>query len=143
MINLKASWEFWALSAGVFAALTAIFIKAGIENINSDYASFIRTLIILPLLVVFLVYTGQWKNSGAWSMRNWLFIALSAIATTASWISYFRALKIGSASQVVPVEKISIVLVAFLGVIFLNENLSFLNWIGIMLVVVGAILIGR
>jgi len=127
MINLKASWEFWALSAGVCAALTAIFIKVGIENINFDYASFIRTLIILPLLVVFLIYTGQWKNTSIWSVRNWLFIALSSIATTASWISYFRALKIGSASQVVPVEKIGIVLVAFLGVIFLNENLSFLN----------------
>ena len=143
MINLKETWEFWALTAGIFAALTAIFIKAGIGSVNSDYALLIRTLIILPLLVIFLLSTNQWNIRGTWTSRNWVFLTLSAIATTASWIAYFRALKIGSVSQVVPVEKISIVLVALFGVFFLKENLSVLNWLGIFLVAIGSIFIGR
>ena len=142
-MNIKDSWEIWALTAGIFAALTAIFIKAGIESVNSDYALFIRTLIILPLLAIFLLSTNQWNNQGTWTTRNWVFLSLSAIATTASWIAYFRALKIGSVSQVVPVEKISIILVALFGVFFLKENLSILNWLGVFLVVIGSIFIGR
>jgi transporter family protein len=143
MLSLKDSWEFWALSAGLFAALTAIFIKVGIQNINADYAVFIRTLIILPLIAAFLIFTDQWQSPASWSSRTWLFLALSAIATTASWISYFRALKLGPVSQVAPIEKISLVLVAVFGLMFLNEELSRQNWLGIVLVLIGVILIGR
>jgi len=143
MLNLRDSWQFWALTAGAFAALTAILIKLGIEEINSDYATFIRTLIILPLLAAFLYFSGQFKNPGPLSSRTIIFLTLSAIATAASWLAYFRALKIGNVSQVAPLEKISILLVALFGVLFLRENFSSFNWLGLILILLGTLLIWR
>jgi len=143
MLNLRESWQFWALTAGVFAALTAILIKLGIEEINSDVATFIRTLIILPLLAAFLYFSGQFKNPGPLSSRTITFLALSAGATALSWLAYFRALKIGAVSQVAPLEKISILLVALFGILFLRENFSTLNWLGLIFILLGTLLIGR
>lgn len=135
------SWQFWAVLSAVFAALTAIFAKIGIENINSDFATFIRTIVILVTLAFILLATGQFQNPGSVSGRTYLFLLLSGLATGASWICYFRALKIGEAAKVAPIDKLSVVMVAIFGVIFLGEKLTVPNWLGIALIGVGAVLV--
>jgi transporter family protein len=132
-----SSWQFWAVLSAIFAALTAIFAKIGIENINSDFATFIRTIVILVTLAFILLATGQFQNPGSVSGRTYLFLLLSGLATGASWICYFRALKIGEAAKVAPIDKLSVVLVAVFGVIFLGERLSTPNWLGVALIAVG------
>lgn len=139
-INVE-SWQFWAVLAAIFAALTAIFAKVGIENVGSDYATFIRTAIILIVLGAILTATKQFQAPSELSGRTWLFLTLSGLATGASWLCYFRALKIGQASQVAPVDKLSVVLVAVFGVTFLGEKLSAANWLGIGLIGCGAVLV--
>ncbi|HEY2987588.1 MAG TPA: EamA family transporter [Candidatus Binatia bacterium] len=136
------SWQLWAVLSAVFAALTAIFAKIGVENVNSDLATFIRTLIIAAVLAALLLATGQLQAHGNLSSRTILFLVLSGLATGASWVCYFRALKLGQASQVAPIDKLSVVLVALLGVAFLGERLSPANWVGIVLIAGGAILVG-
>ncbi len=134
-------WQFWALLSAVFAALTAIFAKVGIEAINSDLATLIRTGVILVTLVLIVVVSGQWQSPSTISGRTWLFLVLSGLATGASWLCYFRALKIGQAAQVAPIDKLSVVLVAIFGVLFLGETLSLRGWIGVTLVGAGAVLL--
>ena len=141
MISFTQSWQFWALLAAVFAALTAIFAKVGIENIDSDYATFIRTLVIIGVLGVMLTALGKWQSPSAIPMKSWIFLVLSGLATGASWLAYFRALKIGDAARVAPVDKLSIVLVAIFGVVFLGEKLAPLNWIGVVLILCGVVLV--
>ena len=135
------SWQFWALLSAAFAALTAVFAKVGIENINSDFATFIRTVVILCILGAILVGTGQWQPLGSVSGRSYLFLALSGLATGASWICYFRALKLGDAARVAPVDKLSVVLVALFGVAFLGERLLLPNWLGVGFIAAGAVLV--
>ena len=135
------TWQFWALLAAVFAALTAIFAKIGISGLNSDFATFIRTMVILAALAGFLSFTGQWQNASSVSSKSWLFLVLSGLATGASWIAYFRALQMGQASQVAPIDKLSIVLVAIFGAIFLGEKLSLANWLGVAMIAAGAIMV--
>jgi transporter family protein len=139
--NLLNSWQFWALLSAAFAALTAIFAKVGIENVNSDFATFIRTIVILGVLGVILVGTGQWQPLASVSQRTYLFLILSGLATGGSWICYFRALKIGDAARVAPIDKLSIVLVAVFGFLFLGEKLSGANWAGVALIAAGALLV--
>jgi transporter family protein len=136
------SLQLWAVLSAVFAALTAIFAKIGVENINSDLATFIRTLVIAAVLAIILLATGQFQAPDQLSSRTILFLVLSGLATGASWLCYFRALKLGNASQVAPIDKLSVVLVAFLGVTLLGELLSPANWIGIVLIAAGAIFVG-
>jgi transporter family protein len=136
------SWQLWAVFSAVFAALTAIFAKIGVESINSDLATFIRTLVIVAVLAIILLATGQFHSPDQLSSRTILFLVLSGLATGASWLCYFRALKLGNASQVAPIDKLSVVLVALLGVAFLGERLSPANWVGITLIAGGAILVG-
>ncbi len=135
------AWQFWALMAAAFAALTAIFAKVGVSNINSDFATLFRTAVILPTLAILVVATGQIPPLASVSGRTYLFLTLSALATGASWLCYFRALQLGDASQVAPVDKLSVVLVAVFGVIFLGERLSARGWLGIAFVTVGVLLI--
>ena len=135
------SWQVWALLSAVFAALTAIFAKIGIENINSDFATLIRTMVILLVLASIVAATGQFQPLNAISSRTYLFLVLSGLATGASWLAYFRALKIGQAAQVAPVDKLSVVLVAVFGVMFLGEKLSLPNWLGVALIMSGAVLV--
>ncbi|MGK8639956.1 EamA family transporter [Brucella anthropi] len=136
-----ASWQFWALMSAVFAALTAIFAKVGIQGINSDFATLVRTLVIIGALCLFLTVTGQWQKPGEISGRSWLFLVLSGLATGASWLAYFRALQIGDASRVAPIDKLSVVLVALFGAAFLGERMSTLNWFGILLIGCGVVLV--
>ena len=136
-----SSWQFWALLSALFAALTAIFAKIGVEQINSDLATFIRTIVVICLLAGILFATGGYENPASVPGKTWLFLVLSGLATGASWLCYFRALKIGQAAQVAPIDKLSVVLVAIFGAVFLGEKLAILNWIGVALIAAGAILV--
>src|SRR6202011_768844 len=126
-------WQFWAVLSAVFAALTAIFAKIGIENVNSDFATFIRTIVILGCLAAFLLATDQFQSPGSISGRTYAFLVLSGLATGASWVCYFRALKLGNAAQVAPIDKLSVVLVAVFAFVLLGERPSGTNWAGIAL----------
>ncbi len=134
-------WFYWAILSAGFAALTAIFAKIGIQGVDSDLATLIRTLIIIVVLGAFVAYAGKWSNPLELSSRTWLFLGLSGLATGASWVCYFRALKLGDASQVAPVDKFSLVLVAVFAVIFLGERPSVRDWSGIALVAGGVLLL--
>jgi len=133
------NWLFWAVLSAVFAALTAIFAKIGIANIDSDFATLIRTVVILVVLASIVFAMGKAQPLDTISGRTWLFLVLSGLATGASWLAYFRALKLGQASQVAPVDKLSVVLVAIFGVAFLGEKLNLQGWIGVSLVAAGAV----
>ena len=135
------SWQAWALLSAVFAALTAIFAKIGVQDINSDLATFIRTIVVLCSLALILFATGQFTQPGTISGKTWLFLVLSGLGTGASWLCYFRALKLGPASLVAPIDKLSVVLVAVFGVMFLGERPSSSNWLGIALIAAGAVII--
>ena len=141
MKTVLSSWQLWALLSAGFAALTAIFAKVGIEHVNSDFATFIRTIVILLALGAILVGTGQWQPLGSVSGRSYLFLVLSGLATGGSWICYFRALKLGDAARVAPIDKLSVVLVAVFGVAFLGEKLSLPNWLGVAFIATGAVLV--
>ena len=127
--------------SALFAALTAIFAKIGVENVNSDFATFIRTVVIIVTLGLILAATGQFQAPALISGRTYFFLLLSGLATGASWICYFRALKIGNAAQVAPIDKLSVVMVAIFGAIFLGEKLALINWLGVALIGAGAILV--
>jgi transporter family protein len=141
MSALLSAWPFWALLSAAFAALTAIFAKVGVENVNSDLATFVRTLVVIAALAVFLTATDRWQTPGSLSRRTYVFLVLSGLATGASWVCYFRALKLGDASQVAPIDKLSVVLVAIFATMFLGERLAPVNWAGVALIGVGAILV--
>jgi len=141
MNSAFASWQLWAVLSASFAALTAIFAKVGVENVNSDFATFIRTIVILVVLGAIVAASGQFQPVGSISGKTYLFLMLSGLATGASWLCYFRALKLGNASQVAPIDKLSVVLVAVFGVIFLGERLSGVNWLGVGLIAAGAVLV--
>src|SRR5215468_10872341 len=135
------SWQLWAVLSAVFAALTAIFAKVGVEDINADLATLIRTVIVLITLALILFGTGKFSAAGPISGKSWLFLLLSGLGTGASWICYFRALKLGPATLVAPIDKLSVVLVALFGVVFLGERPSWNGWLGIALIAAGAVLI--
>jgi transporter family protein len=135
------SWQFWAVLSAVFAALTAIFAKIGVAGVNSDFATLIRTVVILACLAAFVYVTGQLQSPAAVPLRTWTFLVLSGLATGASWVCYFRALKTGDAAQVAPIDKLSVVLVAVFAAAFLGERPSPAAWAGISLIAAGAVLI--
>jgi transporter family protein len=141
MKSVLLSWPFWALLSAAFAALTAIFAKVGIEQINSDLATFIRTIVVVLVLGAILVGTRQWQPLTSISGKTYLFLVLSGLATGASWLCYFRALKLGDAARVAPLDKLSVVLVAVFGVLFLGEELAMPNWLGIALIAAGTVLV--
>jgi bacterial/archaeal transporter family protein len=135
------AWQVWALLSACFAALTAIFAKVGVANIDPDFATFIRTAIILVALGGLLAATGHFHALDAIPARSYAFLVLSGLATGASWLCYFRALQVGDAARVAPIDKLSVVLVAVFGVAFLGERLSGLNWTGVLLIAAGVILL--
>jgi len=141
-MTAEPTWFFWALLSAVFAALTAIFAKVGLEGVNSDLATLVRTAVIIVILAMFVFATGKWSNPLELSGKTWLFLVLSGLATGASWVCYFRALKIGDASKVAPVDKLSLLLVAIFAVIFLGERPTPREWGGILLVGAGVLVLG-
>lgn len=136
---MSNQWLYWALASAVFASLTAIFAKVGLQGVDSDFATFIRTVVIILALILFLTYTSKWQPLSSLSSKNWLFLVLSGLATGASWLAYFKALQMGNASQVAPIDKFSLVLVAIFAVIFLGERPSNQDWLGIGLVTAGVL----
>ena len=141
MLASSQGWFFWALLSACFAALTAILAKIGIQGVDSDFATLIRTLFIVIVLAAFVWYTGKWSDPRALSSRTLTFLGLSALATGASWVCYFRALQIGEASKVAPVDKLSLVLVAVFAFVFLGERPTGRDWLGIALVAAGVLLL--
>jgi transporter family protein len=141
MRSALLSWQLWALLSAILAALTAIFAKIGVEDVDADFATFIRTVVIFVALGSLLMSTGQWQPLISVSGRSALFLVLSSLATGGSWVCYFRALKIGEAARVAPLDKLSVVLVALFGVAFLGEKLSVANWLGVALTAAGAVLV--
>ncbi|TWI57705.1 transporter family protein [Pseudomonas duriflava] len=138
---MASSWLFWALLSAVFAALTAIFGKIGVAQVNSDFATLLRTGVVLLSLALIVYATRQYQPLSTISGRSYLFLLLSGLATGASWICYFRALKLGNASLVAPVDKLSVVLVAIFGVVLLGEKLTFRQWCGIGAIGFGVVLL--
>ena len=132
-----SEWFVWALLSAVFAALTAIFAKVGLAGVDSDMATLIRTVVIFAVLTAFVNATGKWMNPFELSSKTWLCLGRSGLATGASWVCYFRALKIGEASKVAPVDKLSLLLVVLFAVAFLGERPSMREWIGIAMVGTG------
>jgi transporter family protein len=135
------SWFYWALLSAIFAAFTAIFAKIGLAGIDSDFATLIRTCVILLVLSVFVWVTDKWSNPALLKPKTLIFLALSGLATGASWVCYFRALKIGDACKVAPVDKLSLVLVAVFAFVFLHERPNGTEWLGIALVAIGVIVL--
>lgn len=136
------SWLLWALLSAVFAAATAILAKIGLEGIDSDYATLVRTTVILVVLAAFVYATGKWRDPASLPHRSLLFLTLSGLATGASWVCYFRALKLGEAYRVAPIDKLSVVLVAVFAMVFLGERPALKDWAGIACVGVGVLLLG-
>jgi transporter family protein len=141
MRSVFSSWQAWAVLSAAFAALTAIFAKVGVENVGSDFATFIRTIVILCAAGAILAASGQWQPLASVTGRSYVFLVLSGMATGGSWICYFRALKLGDAARVAPIDKLSVVLVAVFSVAFLGEKLALQNWLGVALIALGAILV--
>lgn len=135
------NWLPWALGSAVFAAFTAIFAKVGLEGVDSDYATLIRTFVIVLVLSAVVYLTDKWRNPATLPAKAATFLVLSGLATGASWFCYFRALKVGEASKVAPVDKLSVVLVALFAVVFLGERPGLRDWAGISLVGGGVLLL--
>lgn len=140
-MTTSTSWFYWAALSAVFAALTAIFAKVGIADVDSDLATLIRTAVIIVVLAAFVVMAGKWTSPAKLSFKTLLFLGLSGLATGASWVCYFRALKLGDASKVAPVDKFSLVLVAVFAVAFLGERPTLREWAGIAMIGGGVLLL--
>ncbi|MGE8558516.1 MAG: EamA family transporter [Acinetobacter sp.] len=134
-------WFMWAILSACFAALTAIFAKVGLRQVDSNLATLIRTVIIVVVLALMVWGLGKWQNPLLLSCKTWLFLTLSALATGASWLCYFRALQLGPASQVAPIDKLSVVLVTLFAVVFLGERPSLQEYLGIVLIALGVLTI--
>lgn len=137
----SSGWFYWALLSAVFAALTAIFAKIGIRGVDSDLATLVRTAVVIVALWAFVWLAGKWSNPFELPGKTWLFLVLSGLATGASWVCYFRALQIGDASKVAPVDKLSLVLVAVFAFAFLGERPTVREWIGIAMVAGGVLVL--
>lgn len=138
---LAATWQFWALLAALFAALTAVFAKLGVSTIDPDFATFLRTLVIVLLLGLIVFRKRSSADLSTLTPHGVMFLVLSGLATGASWLCYFRALHLGDASKVAPVDKLSVVFVAVIAAIFLGEHLSVSGWAGVGLIATGSILV--
>jgi len=140
-METTANWFIWALLSAVFAALTAIFAKIGLKGVDSDLATLVRTVVIMAVLSAFVYAAGKWRNPFELSSKTWLFLVLSGLATGASWVCYFRALKVGDASKVAPVDKLSLLLVVLFAFVFLHERPAVREWIGILMVAAGVLVL--
>ena len=138
----QTNWLHWALLSALFAGLTAVLAKAGVKGIDSNLATAIRTVVILVFAWSIALHRGFDTLNKA-TTRTWLFLILSGLATGASWLCYFRALQLGEASKVAPVDKLSVVIAMILAVFFLGEHLSWRHWIGAGFIVTGTVIIAK
>lgn len=141
MHAFSESWLFWAILAAIFAALTAIFAKVGVSGVNSNFATFLRTIVVVFALGLLIWLTGEVQLLSTISPKTGIFLVLSGLATGASWLCYFRALQLGKVSQVAPIDKLSVVLAAIIAAVFLGEKLSMTGWSGVGLIGLGAVLV--
>jgi transporter family protein len=137
---MNLDWRAFALGSAVFAALTAIFAKVGVSQINSNLATFYRTVVILAVSALLISARDEWRSPAALSSRGMAFLVLSGIATALSWLCYFRALQMAPASRVAPIDKFSLVLTVLFAVLFLGERLTWKTGLGSMLIAGGVIL---
>lgn len=135
------NWLYWSLLSALFAGLTAVLAKVGVTGVDSNLATAIRTSVILIFAWVIALLTAKPADLFSLSGRTWLFLTLSAIATGLSWLCYFRALQLGQASQVAPVDKLSVVFVLIFAALFLKEPLTLRTGLGGLLIVAGAIVL--
>lgn len=141
MRGLLDQWQIWAVGSALFAGLTAILAKLGVGNLPADFATLIRTLVILALALAIVLVSGQWVPPSQVPGQAWLALVLSGLATGVSWLCYFRAMKLGDAARVAPIDKLSVVFVAVFASVFLKEQLSGTNWLGVALIATGAVLV--
>jgi transporter family protein len=137
---MNKDWRLFALGSALFAALTAIFGKVGVSEIDSDLATFVRTIVILLVVALLLSVRHEWTRLDALSATGVVFLVLSGIATGLSWLCYYRALQLGPASRVAPIDKLSVIFVVLFAVCFLGERLTWKVGLGGLLVTVGAAL---
>jgi transporter family protein len=138
--RMNFDWRVFALGSAVFAALTAIFGKVGVAEINSDLATFYRTVVILAVSALLVSARHEWQAPAALSYKGMTFLMLSGVATGLSWLCYFRALQMAPASRVAPIDKFSVVLVVLFAVLFLSERITWKVGVGSMLIAGGVIL---
>jgi transporter family protein len=135
------NWQFWALGSAFFAALTAIFGKIGVSDVDSNLATAIRTVVVVVFTFALCTATGVLPEWRALSSRAWMFLIFSGLATAASWLCYYRALQLGPASRVAPLDKLSVVFVVVLAAVFLREPLTARALLAVVLILVGALLL--
>lgn len=140
-MNLRESWLLFALGSALFAALTALFGKLGVAGINSNLATFIRTVVILLVTAGILSLRQEWARPWALPLHSWIFLVLSGVATGLSWLCYYRALQLGPVSKVAPIDKLSVAIAIVLALLFLGEKPSLPMLIGGALIVVGSLVI--
>ena len=132
-------WWLYAVLSSVFAALTSILAKVGIENVNSNLATALRTVVVLAMSWLMVFVTNAQSGLGEISKKSWIFLILSGLATGASWLCYYKALQIGDASKVVPIDKLSVVLTLILAFVFLHEKFTVKSLIGCVLIAAGTL----
>jgi transporter family protein len=137
------SWQVFAVGSALFAGLTAVLAKVGVENVGSNFATFIRTCIILLMTAIILSVRGEWQSPSSLPAKSVTFLVLSGVATGLSWLCYYRALQMAPASQVAPIDKLSVAVAIALAVIFLGEKLTPQVALGGGLVVAGAVILAR
>jgi bacterial/archaeal transporter family protein len=137
---MSADWRLFALASAFFAALTAIFGKVGVSEINSDLATFLRTLVILLVAALLICARHEWQRPDSLSTKGVVFLVLSGVATGLSWLCYYRALQTGPASRVAPIDKLSVIFVVLFAVSFLGERLTWKVGLGGILITAGAVL---
>lgn len=133
-------WFVFALLSAVFAALTTILAKIGIDGVNSNLATAIRTVVVLVMAWGMVFLTGVQKGMGSISRKSWIFLILSGLATGASWLCYYRALQTGDASKVVPIDKMSVVITIILAFVFLHEEVTVKSVVGAVLITAGTLI---
>ena len=140
-MNLRDSWMIYALGSAFFAALTALFGKIGVAGVPSNFATLIRTVVILGVATALVAWRGEWRAPTTIEAKTWLFLVLSGVATGLSWLCYYRALQLGPVGKVAPIDKLSVAIAIVLGIVFLGESLSWPVAIGGGLIVLGSVVL--
>lgn len=135
------AWVLFALGSAFFAGLTALFGKLGVAGVNSNFATFIRTIVILAVTAWIISMRDEWQKPGSIAPGTWLFLVLSGIATGLSWLCYYRALQLGPVSKVAPIDKLSVAFAIVLGILFVGETLTWPVALGGSLIVAGSVVI--
>lgn len=138
-MNLRESWVVFAIGSAFFAGLTAVLGKLGVEGVNSNLATLIRTVVILVVIAGIVSLRHEWRPSAPIAPRTWVFLILSGIATGLSWLCYYRALQLGPVTRVAPIDKLSVAFAIVLGLVFVHEALSWPVFVGGLLIVAGSV----